>query len=193
MWGAWRRARQSECSSLLTAARPGMVNHFTNRWMLGWSYSLPHVRTSGGLKQNPQFCGDHQVRDINHLPLAQLLWELKKKKKKHELKIKSVFLSLEAENKKIKWPTISLRRLSSAALLLASSFICKQMRDRFNLFRLLSKASEKYWQRTFTHLDVLFPIDVHVDHWTKPNEASPHPNIAPPVECKSKYIGTTSI
>lgn len=54
-----------------------------------------------------------------------------------------------------------------------------QTDERSPHFLQIHSDSEK--QCTWTHLDVLFPIDVHVDHWAEPNQAVPHPHAAPPV------------
>lgn len=70
----------------------------------------------------------------------------------------SLFHWWPTKRKKKSRPTISLRRLSSAALLLASSLICKQMREHLSFFRFLLRGSEKYWSarsRTLTYCFLL--------------------------------------
>lgn len=75
------------------------------------------VQTSGRLQQDPQLCRDHQVRDVNHLPLAQLLTE--RKNSYRVLRRWTVpFFSLETEQKNQKTTTNQITYNLSAPPLL---------------------------------------------------------------------------
>lgn len=94
IWGAWSRAKQSECSSLLTGVkRSNQHPHISSirydnepkLFLLYLHLSKPSEKTNKGLltscrlQQRTQLCRNHQVCDVDHLPLSQLLETIIKK------------------------------------------------------------------------------------------------------------------